>query len=75
MNFKQDRSFALQVLAFRGEHVEPPRACGVSIILLFRRSQAPSAPLHSAFFIKVRMQEERISQTIPSLQTIHKKRE
>ncbi|VXB26934.1 hypothetical protein BACI349Y_220002 [Bacillus sp. 349Y] len=41
------RSFALQGFAFRGEHVEPPRACGVSIIPLFRRSQIPSAPIHS----------------------------
>ncbi len=42
-----DRSFSLQVLTFRGEGVEPPRACGVSPLLLFRWSQAPSASMHS----------------------------
>ena len=41
------RSFSLQVLAFRGEGVEPPRACGVSPLLLFRWSQAPFAAMHS----------------------------
>ncbi|WP_197082227.1 hypothetical protein [Rossellomorea marisflavi] len=30
-----DRSIALRALAFHGEGVEPPRACGVSIIPLF----------------------------------------
>ena len=48
------RSFALQGFAFRGEHVEPPRACGVSIIPLFRRSQIPSAPIHSVVLDLVR---------------------
>jgi len=42
-----DRSFSLQALAFRGEEIEPPRACGVSLLLLFRWSQAPSASMHS----------------------------
>ncbi|KQU62875.1 hypothetical protein ASG66_00205 [Bacillus sp. Leaf406] len=38
---------SLQALAFRGEGVEPPRACGVSPLLLFRWSEAPSASIHS----------------------------
>ncbi len=42
-----DRSFSLQTLAFRGEEIESPRACGVSLLLLFRWSQAPSASIHS----------------------------
>ncbi|VXC47988.1 hypothetical protein BACI349Y_750119 [Bacillus sp. 349Y] len=48
------RSFALQGFAFRGEHVEPPRACGVSIIPLFRRSQIPSASIYSVVLDMVR---------------------
>ncbi|WP_222864126.1 hypothetical protein, partial [Rossellomorea marisflavi] len=40
-------AFPLRVAAFRGEGVEPPRACGVSPLLLFRRSQPTSAARHS----------------------------
>ncbi|WP_142245826.1 hypothetical protein [Rossellomorea marisflavi] len=32
--WKCDLSFPLQALAFRGEEIEPPRACGVSLLLL-----------------------------------------
>ncbi|WP_347321271.1 hypothetical protein [Rossellomorea sp. RS05] len=46
------RSLSLQGFAFRGEQVEPPRACGVSIIPLFRRSQIPSASVHSVMVIR-----------------------
>jgi hypothetical protein len=41
------RSFSLQALAFRGEEIELPRACGVSLLLLFCWSQAPFASMHS----------------------------
>ncbi|KMK92929.1 hypothetical protein VL03_15390 [Rossellomorea marisflavi] len=41
------RAFPLRWTAFRGEGVEPPRACGVSPLLLFRRSQPTSAARHS----------------------------
>lgn len=41
------RAFSLRWAAFRGEGAEPPRACGVSPLLLFRRSQPTSAARHS----------------------------
>ncbi len=58
------RSLALQGFAFRGEQVEPPRACGVSIILLFRRSQIPSASVHSVMVIRNAMDCSFIDQDV-----------
>jgi hypothetical protein len=49
-----DRSIPLQALAFRGEEVEPlrrHRLRGLDLSSKSRRSQVPSAPIHSEFSI------------------------
>lgn len=39
--------------AFLGRAPEPPRACGVSVIPLFRRSPGPFASFHSLVGLRI----------------------